>query len=203
MSARIEVSSTAISEFKSRIQNFATACDSNAATARTYYDELLNVTNNLAQKTAKAIEENSKVIASAESKEKALERQLKQLERELKATPATITETYTDADGNTHSTTRTNPDYVALQREIGAVERKINKVESVIRRANTLNNQMQSEYSTLSGCMHDFSNCANEMMSAFSAINTNNSTAQSKLDKILRTVEKYLSTSIGGSGGWL
>lgn len=196
MIAKVEVNRKTVLEFIQKIKDFEVNCNNNASLIKAYYDELIDFTNKLIQKTSKALDNIQKVIFNANKKYQLLEKELKKLESQLRQTPPTITETHYDSEGNAHTTTTSNPEYVQLQKKIGEVRNKINKVQSIINRSNHLLFQIQNEYNNLQNCIKEFTSLEFESLNTFKKINENNGNATKKLEKIVHILEGYLEVSI-------
>jgi len=195
---RIRASVSAIKRFESCAADFQRTASDASSTVFELYAQLINYTFDLLKSAEECIFRADKIISSGEAKRERLEQELKRLEAELAKTPPTVTESYSDGEGNTYFREVANPAYHALQRAISQVQDRISKVRSVLNRTNVLKNRIESEKMTLNACLGDFDGQKKSAFTAFKNIDEKTSLAVKKLKSLTDIVSGYNGVKIGG-----
>lgn len=196
--AKIRASASAVKRFETGVEAFQRTSAENASAVSELYAQLFNYTSDLFNSAEECSLRADKIISSGENKMVRLGQELKRLEAELEKTPPTVTESYSDGNGNTYYREVANPAYYALQRAISQVQGRISKVRSVLNRTNVLKNRIESEKITLNACLTDFDGQKKSALTAFKNIDEKNSLAVKKLKRLTDIILKYNGVKMSG-----
>jgi hypothetical protein len=189
------------------VDNFRQTVAQQRETIGEMNSNLISSASEMADKIAAELEKANQASSKCEqakntlsAKQEESNTQIEELYSQLASTPETITETSTDEDGNTTSEEVPNPEYAQLQGEIASVQARIDLLNGLQGRLDSLMNNLQIQKDLLSVSGSEVL----EIIDTLSAQNTNFSnrseTAVEKLDKIRGALQDYLDTKIAPPG---
>lgn len=163
------------------------------------------------QKADTAIAQCTAKITVCQSKISTLQSLLNSLHAKLASTPPTITRTWEDENGETHSETIPNPEIAVLEAQIAGVQQELDAVQKELERLQGIKRQLEEQKAKLSEAQSKLGECLSELSACASEFTALSQEASTKLTNVIQVLHEYMGMRItppslagkrgGGLGG--
>ncbi len=185
--SRSRTSQSSVSNFLEKVNEFISRLNSNE-------QELKSIIPGVIEEIKRSIYEckneeiyTNQTISYAKEVLSRLKNEETRLKQKLQNTPKTI---------DTEEGSQTNPEYLQLQRELEYIQAKIRRVESLDRDLQIIKKNIKKQIEFLNQCNSNVNAINESIAQTYKLLNEENNIVVNKLNKILKTIEDYLSVKI-------